>query len=137
MALVIPSASEKTLLDFTLGVTVPGNQILRLFVNNVSPDDAHTAASYTEMSTLGYAAKTLTKTSWTTVAGSAGQPASSTYATQTWTFTAGTPVTVYGYYITDTTSGLLLWAEAFASGKVVQYTGDQIIIVPTITGSRS
>lgn len=137
MALVIPTASEKTLLDFTLGVTVPGNQILRLFVNNIAPADAHTAASYTEMSTLGYASKTLTKTSWTTVAGADGAVATSTYATQTWTFTAGTPVTVYGYYITDTTSGLLLWAEAFASGKVVQYTGDQIIIVPTITGSRS
>lgn len=137
MALVVPTASEKTLLDFTLGVTVPGNQILRLFTNNVSPADAHTAASYTEMSTLGYAAKTLIKTSWVTVAGADGAVATSTYAVQTWTFTSGTPVTVYGYYMTDTTTGLLLWSEAFASAKVVGNTGDQIIITPTFTGSRS
>lgn len=137
MALVIPSASEKTLLDFTLGVTTPGNQIMRLYTNNVSIADTDTASTYAEMTTLGYVAKTLTKTSWTTVAGSTGNPATSTYATQTWTFTAGTPVSVYGYFVTDAGTGLLLWSEAFASAKVVGNTGDQIIIVPTFTGSRS
>lgn len=137
MALIVPSASEKTLEDFMLGVTTPGNQILKLFVNNVTPDDTFVAASLTEMSTLGYAAKTLTKTSWVTVAGATGQPATSTYAQQTWTFTSGTPVTVYGYYYTDTTTGLLLMVELFTSSKVVQNTGDQIIITPTITFSRT
>jgi len=137
MALIVPSAAEKTMLDFTLGVTTPGNQILKLFVNNVTPDDTFVAASLTEMSTLGYAAKTLTKTSWVSVAGATGQVCTSTYAQQTWTFTAGTAVTVYGYFVTDTTTGLLLWVELFATAKVVQNTGDQIIITPTITGSRT
>lgn len=137
MSLIVPSAAEKTMLDFTLGVTVPGNQTLKLFVNNVTPDDTTVEGGLTEMSTLSYAAKTLTKTSWTTVAGSSGQPATSTYATQTWTFTPGTPVTVYGYYIIDSTSGKLLWVELFAAPKVVQNDGDQIIVTPTITGSRT
>lgn len=137
MAIVIPSASEKTLLDFTLGVTTPGNQVMRLYVNNVSIADTDTAATYTEMSTLGYVAKTLTKTSWTAVAGSTGQPCTSTYATQTWTFTAGTPVSVFGYYVTDAGTGLLLWSEAFVAAKVVGNNGDQIIVIPTFTGSRS
>lgn len=137
MALIVPTAAEKTMLDFTLGVTVPGNQTLKLFVNNVTPDDTFVVANLTEMSTLGYAAKVLTKTSWVTVAGSTGQPATSTYAQQTWTFTAGTPVTVYGYFVIDVTSTLLLWVELFSSPKVVQNTGDQIIITPTITGSRT
>jgi len=137
MALILPSASEKTFLDFALGVTVPGNQTLKLFVNNYTPDDTTVAGSLTEMSTLGYAAKTLTKTSWVTVAGSTGNPATSTYAQQTWTFTAGTLVTVYGYYIIDVTSGLLIWVELFSSSKAVQNTGDQILITPTITMSRT
>ncbi len=137
MALVTPSASEKTLQDFMLGVTVPGNQKLKLFVNNVTPDDTFVAANLTEMSTLGYAEKTLTKTSWVVTAGASGQPATATYAVQTWTFTAGTAVTVYGYYYTDTTTGLLLMAELFSSAKVVQNTGDQIIITPTITFSKA
>lgn len=135
--IVIPSASEKTLCDFMLGVTVPGNQILKLYVNNVTPADTHVAADFTEMSTLGYAAKTLTKTSWVTSAGASGAVASAAYAQQTWTFTAGTAVTVYGYFYTDTTTGLLLGAELFSSAKVVQNTGDQIIMTPTITFSRS
>lgn len=137
MSLVLPSAAEKTVLDFALGVTVPGNQILKLFVNNVAPSDPDVAATYTEMTTLGYALKTLTKTSWVTIAGATGAPATSAYPQQTWTFTAGTPVTVYGYFVVDATTGLLLWAEAFTSPKVVQNTGDQIIITPTITLSRT
>jgi hypothetical protein len=136
MTILVPSASEATLENFMLGVTTPGNQNLKLFVNNVTPDDTFVAASLTEMSTLGYAQKVLTKTSWVTTPGATGFPASSAYATQTWTFTGGTAVTVYGYYYTDVTSGLLLAVELFASPKIVQNTGDQIIITPTITFSR-
>lgn len=137
MPLILPSASEKTFCDFALGVTVPGNQLLKLYVNSYTPDDTTIAASLTEMSTLSYVAKTLTKTSWTTTAGGTGAVATSVYAQQTWTFTAGTPVTVYGYYIVDATTGLLLWVESFATSKIVQNAGDQIIITPTITLSRT
>ncbi|MDL2342461.1 MAG: hypothetical protein QFB87_05290 [Patescibacteria group bacterium] len=136
MSLVLPSAAEKTALDFMLGVTVPGNQTLKLFTNNIAPADTDTAATYTEMSTLGYVAKTLTKTAWVTTAGATGAPASSVQPQQTFTFTAGTLVTVYGYYVIDSTTGLLLWAESFGGGKDIQNAGDQIIIVPTITLSR-
>lgn len=136
MTILVPTASEKTLEDFMLGVTTPGNQILKLYVNNYTLVDATVAGDLTEMSTHGYAAKTLTKTSWTTTVGAGGQPATSVYAQQTWTFTAASAVTVYGYFITDTTTGLLLWAEAFTAAKVVQNTGDSIIITPTITLSR-
>jgi hypothetical protein len=119
-------------------VITPGNQTLKLFVNNYAPDDTTVAANLTEMSTNGYAAKTLTTTSWVVTAGATGQPASAAYATQTWTFTnSGGANTVYGYFIIDSTTGLLLWVEAFAAAKVVANTGDQIIITPTITNSRT
>ena len=138
MSLVLPSASEATVLNFLLGVTTPGNQILKLFTNNITPSDPDTASSYTEMgAVLGYVSKSLTKGSWVTVAGATGNPATSSYPQQTWTFSAGTAVVVYGYFIVDTTTGLLLWSEAFASPKTVQNAGDQIIITPTITLSRT
>jgi hypothetical protein len=136
MSLVLPSASEATALNFLLGVTTPGNQILKLFTNNIAPADTDVAATYTEMGTLGYAAKSLVKGSWVTTAGGTGAVASSAYAQQTWTFSAGVAVTVYGYFVVDTTTGLLLWSEAFATPKVVQNAGDQILITPTITLSR-
>lgn len=136
MPLIIPTASEATLLGFTVGATVPGNQTLKLFVNNVTEtNDALIASNFTEMSTHGYAAKTLTKTSWT-ITPNAGAAASAAYAAQTWTFTAATAVTVYGYYVIDATSGLLLWFEEFTTPKVVENTGDQIIITPAITLSK-
>lgn len=139
MALLVPNPSEGKLLEFALGVSTPGNQILRLYVNNVTPGDADTAASYTEMTTGGYVSKTLTKTSWvvTPASGSTANPASAGYAQQTWTFDGtGGAATVYGYFITDSTTGLLLWAERFAASKLVQYNGDQILITPQITLSK-
>ena len=137
MTILIPSASEATDLSFMLGAAVPGNQLLKLFVSNTTLADTTIASDLTEMSTLGYAAKTLTKTSWTVTAGATGAAATAVYAAQTWTFTSGTAVTAYGYYVVDSTTGLLLWAETFASAKVLQNTGDTITITPTITASRS
>ncbi len=134
MSLILPTASENTFLSFALGALTPGNQTLKLFVNNYTPVDASVAADFTEMSTLGYAAKTLTKTSWTV--GQVSSVAQGSYPEQTWTFTAGTLVTVYGYYIVDATSGLLLWAENFSSSKDVQNSGDLIKITPKITLSK-
>lgn len=134
MALFIPSVGEDQLLKQMLGVSVPGNQTLKLYVNNVTIADASVAADFTEMTTLGYTAKTLTKTSWTVA--QSGGVAEGLYAQQTWTFSAGTAVTVYGYTIVDSTSGVLLWAEAFATPKVVQFAGDQIQITPRFTLSK-
>jgi hypothetical protein len=37
MSLILPSASEATMLKFALGVITPGNQRLKLFVNNYAP----------------------------------------------------------------------------------------------------
>lgn len=134
MPLLIPTASENKLLEFLLGFSVPGNQILRLNVNNITPADADVAATYTEMSTHGYAAKTLTKTNWV-IAQNAGV-AEGTFAQQTYTFTAAAAVTVFGYYVTDVTTGLLIWAEKFNTGKVIQFAGDQILITPKFTLSK-
>ena len=131
MTIMVPIASKQTLASFALGVATPGNQIFRLFVNNITPALTDTAATYREMSTLGYAAISLNKASWVQTA--TGGIDSSGQAQITWTFTAGTAVTVYGYFVTDTTTGLLLWSELAPSPTVVQNTGDQIKITPTIT----
>lgn len=134
MPLLIPNPSEVSLLQFALGFSTPGNQLLKLFTNNVTPGDSDVAATYTEMTTLGYAAKSLSKANWTVA--SSGGVGTAVQPVQTWTFTAGTPVTVYGYFVTDSTTGLLLWVETFSTAKVIQNNGDQIIITPTITLSK-
>lgn len=139
MPLLVPNPSEGTLLSFALGVAVPGNQYLKLFTNNVTQSDSDVLAQYTEMATQGYVQKQLTKTSWTVTPASAAtaSPATGVYAQQTWTFDGtGGATTVYGYMIVDVTTGLLLWAEKFATSKIVQYNGDQILLTPQITLSK-
>ena len=134
MPLLIPTASENKLLEFMLGFATPGDQTLKLYVNDITPADADVAATYTEMSTHGYAAKTLLKSGWTVAQN--GGVGEGVQAAQTWTFTAAAAVTVYGYFVLDSTSGLLVWAERFATGKVIQFAGDQIIVTPKITLSK-
>lgn len=131
MAIMVPTASQNTLLNMMLGYTTPGNQRYKLFTNSITPALADVAATYTEMGAVqGYTYKDVVKASWT-VATDTGN-AKGTQTNLTWTFdgTGGT-VNVYGYFVVDVTSGLLLWSEAFSSLKTVQYNGDQIIITPT------
>lgn len=134
MTMLVPTVGENLLLGLALGFNAQEDFTLKLFVNSVTPDDADTAATYTEMSTLGYAAKTLAKASWS-IAQNAGV-AEGAYAEQTWTFTSGTAVTVYGYYVVGAASGTLLWSELFGAAKVVQNAGDTIKITPKITLSK-
>lgn len=131
MPILIPTASRVKLLEFALGYSAPGNQELGLYVNDVTPAAADVLATYTEMSTHGYASKVLTKSSWAIAA--SGGVGDGAYAQQTWTFSAAAAVTVYGYFVKDTSSGLLLWAERFAAAKVIQYAGDQIMITPKLS----
>lgn len=131
MPLLAPNVGENKLLEFALGKATPGNQTLKLFVNNITPGATDVAGTYTEMSTLGYAAKTLTTSSWTVtnVSGSA----TAAYAQQSWTFTAGTSVTIYGYFVIDSTTGILLWAERFSAPIAVDAGGDALRLTPSFT----
>jgi hypothetical protein len=137
MPLITPSASEKTILENALGVSTPADQTLFLYVNDITPDDDTVTATLTEMSTLGYASKNLTKTAWVVAQGATGLAATASYATQTWTFTAGGAVTVYGYGVKDSVSGKLLWAERFTNPKAVGSLNDQVIVTPKFTGQRA
>lgn len=134
MSLILPAVGETKCLEFMLGKSAPGNQTLKLYVGDTPITDATVAGDFTEMSTLGYAAKTLTKASWTVAQDS--DVALGTYAEQTWTFTAGSLVSVYGYFVIDSTSGVLLWAERFTLSKDVLNSGDVIRVTPKITLSK-
>ena len=130
MALVVTNEGEQELLKHALGVTNAGNLTLRLFVNDKTPAPADTSASYTEFSGMGYSAMTLTTTSWST--SSVSGTAEASYPIQTWTFTAGGPVTAFGYYVTDASSKVI-FAERFDSPYVVENAGDIIKITPKLT----
>jgi hypothetical protein len=135
MTLFVPQASEVTFLKHVLNNLAATDPILKLYVNNVTPGEANVAADFTEMSTQGYAAKTLAGASWSFTA---ANPSHADFAQQTWTFdgTGGSTV-VYGYFIVKTTSGLLLWAEKFTDGPyTIVNSGDAIKCTPILTASE-
>ena len=131
MAGVLLNQGEDIMLQAAVNKLAGQNLILRLFKSNTTPAEADTEATYTEATFTGYAAITLTGASWTATPGA---PSQVTYAEQTFTSSADqTAETIYGYYLTQVTSGKAIAAERFATSYVIQNNGDAIKITPKIT----
>jgi hypothetical protein len=114
MSLVVPNARELTILtDFLTPALTLG-----LYSNDRTPAGGDVAANYTPVAGGGYASKSLLIANWGLTAGT---PTVGVYnAIQEWNFTGTTtaPGTIYGYFVIETVSGLLKWAERFPSGSV-------------------
>jgi hypothetical protein len=129
MALLFPDQGENMALEMIVNKTAPQSLVLRLFSNNVTPGESDTEATYTECSGSGYAAINLTGATW-----GAAAAGSIAYAEQTFTFNAA--LTAYGYYITQVTSGKLLYAERFSDAPHTWPSGGGTQkITPTITAA--
>jgi hypothetical protein len=130
MALLVPNVGEERMLRAIMNQTAPENLVLKLYTNNITPAEADTAATYTEASGFGYASVTLTPANFVFTPGA---PSDASYPQIIFTFT-GALGNVYGYYIVQATSGILMWAERFTDGPYnIQNNGDQIKITPKIT----
>jgi hypothetical protein len=132
MALNFPDVGENLVLDMIVNKTAAQNLVLKLFKSNTTPAESDTAATYTEADFSGYAAITLTGSSW--VAASSG---SNSYAQQTFTHNGGaTSNSIYGYFVVQLTSGILLYSERDGSAPfTLANNGDNVKIAPTITAN--
>lgn len=129
MALLVPNIGEQRALE----AWIKGmNTVLRLFKSNTTPAETDTAATYTEADFTGYSAPTLTGASWVVTPGA---PTLAAYAQQTFSSSADqASQNVYGYYVTRSSDGELVYAERFSDGPyAVANNGDQIKITPQIT----
>ena len=132
MALNVPDVGENLSLEMIVNKTAAQNLVLRLYKNNITPSDTDAAATYTEAVFGGYAAITLTGASW-----GAAAAGTITYGSQQ-TFTCNATATddIYGYYVTQTTSGVLLYSERDASAPfAIRNSGDAVKITPTISAN--
>lgn len=121
MALVCPDCGERQLLGDLLGAG--NNWTLGLYKADVTPAESDTLATYTQCDFTGYAAKTLTRA---VGAGNWGTPATTDGVTSS-QYNAGTPQTfqcsgatgntVYGYFIEDATTNVLVIAEKFGTAR--------------------
>ena len=131
MSLIVPDTIEVEVLTTALTPALT----MKLYSNNATPAHDSSAASFTEVTGGGYAAKPLTFANWGIVA---GDPSVATYnATQTWTFTGPTtgPGTIYGYYVIRNSDGKLMWAERFPAANVpfAPIAGSIISVIPKFT----
>ena len=134
MALLVPNVGEVVMLEALLNKTAPEDLVLRLYSNDKTPADGDVAGDYTEMTGFGYVAKTLVGSGWTVTP---GNPSYGLYAKQTYTF-SGAAGNCYGYYLTQLTSGILMWAERFPGSPYnVQQSGDKIEVTPRLEGQTA
>lgn len=130
MSLVVPNAAEDVILQNILNKTAPQTLLLKLYTNNITPAETDTEATYTEAVGFGYAAISLTPASWTITPGA---PSNAAFPQQVFTFT-GNLGNVYGYFVVETTSGKIKWAERFTDGPYnIVNNGDQIKITLNIS----
>ena len=131
MALLVPNTGENLVVGMIVNKTAPENLVLKLFKSNTTPAEGDTAATYTEADFTGYSSATLTGASWTVTADTAA------YAQQSFTSSATqTLQNVYGYYLVQATSGVLIWAERFSDAPyAISNNGDVIRVTPTITAA--
>lgn len=133
MTLLVVNQGEAIALEALVNKTLAQNLVLRLFKNNKTPSETDTEADYTEADFTGYAALTLVGALWNS---SPGAPSQVDYAQQVFASSAGAQnQPVYGYHLTQLTSGKLVWAERFTDGPyTIVNNGDQIKVTPKITG---
>lgn len=131
MALNFPDVGENLALEMITNKTAPQNLVLKLYKNNITPSDTDTAATYTEADFTGYSAITLTGASWGAASGG-----TIAYAQQTFTCSGASSNSIYGYFVIQTTSTVLLYSERDASAPfTVAVSGDAVKVTPTISAN--
>jgi hypothetical protein len=130
MTLVVPNTSEIIIMENFLNVAAPQDLVLKLYSSNTTPAETSTAADFTETTGGGYSDAALVAGNWTITGGG---PTSAAYPEIVFSFD-GAAGNVYGYYVVQSVSGNLLWAEQFAGAPLnIQNNGDEIRITLQIT----
>lgn len=132
MALNFPDVGENKALEMIVNKTAPENLVLRLYKSNTTPAEGDTAVTYTEATFGGYAAITLTGASW----GAAAAGTITYGAQQTFTCNATATDDIYGYYVTQLTSGVLIYSERDGAAPfAIRNSGDNVKITPSISAT--
>lgn len=132
MTLIAPKCGEILLLRYIVNLSRDDtdHNVLHLFKNNITPGESTTTSSFTEPTApTGYAPITLVGSLWTIE--QVGDVTTAVFSEQTFSF--GTGVSIYGYFVTDTSDNLL-WAEMFSGSPFeLPSGGGTITIVPKLT----
>jgi len=132
MTLIVPTSGEKVLLQSMLGQAPLASVNYHLYSNNWTPQRTDTISAYTELILPGYALITVNPGSWTFSADSFGG-SQATAPAISWTCVGPGPC--YGYYVTDPSNGIVLWAELLPGGPYNFLAGGSTLqVTPFIAG---
>lgn len=107
--------------------------ILKLYRVDFTPISTTAKVSFTEANFTGYAARTLTRATWSGAITNASSAGEASYGTTPQSWTCGTTGnTIYGYWVEGATSTKVLWAERFTTSRVLA-NGDILNITPKFT----
>ena len=114
MALLVVNQGEGIMLENILNKTAPQSMVLCLYQNDWTPADGDDEGDATEADFTGYSNVACAPGDWTVTPGA---PSEAVCTQKTFTSTANqTTQNIYGYYVKQTTSGKLMWAERFTDG---------------------
>jgi hypothetical protein len=131
MSLIVPDVGELYILAAWISGLTPANLKMYLYQNNMTPDQDTVLADFTEATFSGYASQTMSLGTPTEVSHKA-----KTVATSPQVFThngGGTSNTIYGYFVKDSVTGNLAWAERFGSSQIMTNNGDSISVPGQLT----
>lgn len=105
---------------------------IHLFKSNTTPTTSSVLGDFTEADFAGYAALNLITWAAPSVTSHVGRM---TAATRTFTrSTTGAAQSIYGYYVTDNSDTVLLWAERDGAAPIVlTNAGDSYTITPALS----
>jgi hypothetical protein len=133
MGIVFCDGGKQKLLNYLIGQSGSSLSPVKyhLYTNNVLPNHADTLATYTEAAFTGYQAGLVTTWNPSTIDGTFH---ASTNAGTVSYFNNGTGgVQVYGYYVTDSGSTFLIFAEQFSGAPLTIGAGQQLQVIPAVT----
>lgn len=134
MTLWTPNLGQLQLLDKMLkkALSTDEGYYLKLYQNNYTPDANSAPGSFTEATFTNYAVMTLARATWNASVIVSGA-AQTSYGSSPLSWTCGASGnTIYGYYVVGATSGVVLWAELFATSRVLA-NQDVLNLTPQFT----
>lgn len=131
MSLIVPDEGEVRLLDMLTNAVGMSSVRLRLFKNNLTPAQGTVYSDFTEATFSGYASATPAFGAAATVS---HKGTITDAASRSFTHNGGaTSNTIYGYYVVDTGTSKVLWAERFSPSQALANFGDKITITLAFT----
>jgi len=126
--LLFPTAGKQLSLEMIVNRRAPEDLLLKLFSNDITPSDSDIASSFTEPTSQEYEPFVLTE--WGAAVGEAIEHPLRVFQ--------GQLGNVYGYFVVQSKSGGLLYAERFPDGPYNMINRrDEVEVTPRISAPKS